>query len=811
MGMPFSGYWDRFGIAHPSYHGPSGNSYADWATDVYAAAGTAVRPRFSGPSLALKVASVSTTCGSAGKTVVIDVHTNGVFVGTARYGHLSSVPVAAGQWISQDTIIGSLAQYGYQAGCWEVRTSEGVHTHVTGYNLRGYSCYVDVGSRSFQSAGVTIGAVGGTLGAGVRSQCSSDPTPPPPPPPPPENPFGYLDVVSSPSPGVLRVRGWAADPSAKTTPLSIHIYAGSTNLTTSITANKSRPDVGAAHPGYGDNHGFDDTFGVSVRGAQTICAYAINVGSGNTNTQLGCKPVTIASPPAWAGEYVSQSAFLDCTSACLPWDITKSYPGQEGWLVFRVKNTGTQTWRNTGPNPTRLGTASPRDRASSFYVSGAWVSPNRPALMQEPTAAPGQTATFVFKTRVPPGTTTIREHYQVVVEGKSWLGPAMWRDFVRTGTPPEPDGTLPGRFIDTRMSGQTVDGLSAGVGAVPAGDRVEAVIAGRPGVPAGTEAVVYNLTITNAKSRGYATVYSCDERPSTSSLNFAAGTPRANSGLIALSNDGSVCIFTSAEANVVFDITGVLNSGDFESEGPVRVADSRSASTEGTVDGEYWGGGPLRQDHYWEIATAGRGIPAGATSVAYNLTITQAASVGYATVYPCGELPGTSSINYAQGAATANAGTMSLSSTGSLCVYSNTTAEVIVDITGWFSPDSFGSLVPRRVWDTRPGRSTFDGIDQATGQLDRNGTREIRVEGRGVPSGATAAAFTIASVRPSESGYITVYNCDTGRPLTSTLNFREGETIANSGLMPISDEGSICVFASKATHVILDLTGYLRG
>src|SRR5690606_23942888 len=142
------------------------------------AAGTAVRPRFSGPGLALKVASVLPTCHSTGQTVTIDVHTNGEWVGTARYGHLTSVQVAANQWISQDTVLGYLHQWPRDTTCYNVSGPSGVHTHVTGYNRTQYSCYVNVGSGTYLGAGATIGYVGGALANGARQTCSSQPPPP---------------------------------------------------------------------------------------------------------------------------------------------------------------------------------------------------------------------------------------------------------------------------------------------------------------------------------------------------------------------------------------------------------------------------------------------------------------------------------------------------------------------------------------------------------------------------------------------------------------------------------------------------------
>ncbi|MCD9623366.1 hypothetical protein [Rhabdothermincola salaria] len=105
-------------------------------------------------------------------------------------------------------------------------------------------------------------------------------------------PFGSLDMVSAP-PGTVRVAGWAIDPdTAVDEPIDVHVYANGRFLGAG-TASLPRPDVGRAIPGWGSLHGFDMTFPASA-GAQTVCAYAINVGSGG-NPLLGCRTVTVRS------------------------------------------------------------------------------------------------------------------------------------------------------------------------------------------------------------------------------------------------------------------------------------------------------------------------------------------------------------------------------------------------------------------------------------------------------------------------------------------------------------------------------------
>ena len=127
--------------------------------------------------------------------------------------------------------------------------------------------------------------------------------------------------------------------------------------------------------------------------------------------------------PAWAASFVDQSAYLN-SGLSRSWNLTSVYPGQQGWLKFRVRNTGSKTWSARRAR-IRSGWGQLRrtiERARCA-VTGEWLSAGRPTAMNEASVAPGQIATFVFKVRVPAGSGAIRESFQVVAEGASWLGP----------------------------------------------------------------------------------------------------------------------------------------------------------------------------------------------------------------------------------------------------------------------------------------------------------------------------------------------------------------------------------------------------
>lgn len=110
------------------------------------------------------------------------------------------------------------------------------------------------------------------------------------------NPVGTIDLVS-PTPGAIRVLGWAFD-SNSTDPIAIHAYVDGA-YAAGWAADLPRADVKNAHPGQGDRHGFDFRLPVSD-GTHQTCLYALNVGPGK-NTLLGCSTVTVvpSTPNGW--------------------------------------------------------------------------------------------------------------------------------------------------------------------------------------------------------------------------------------------------------------------------------------------------------------------------------------------------------------------------------------------------------------------------------------------------------------------------------------------------------------------------------
>lgn len=106
-------------------------------------------------------------------------------------------------------------------------------------------------------------------------------------------PVGRIDNIQ-PRPGGMGVWGWAVDPDS-INPIQVHFYVDG-RMIRGITASGERGDLASLKPGYGTNHAFGETLPMSS-GQHEICAYAINVGSGDSNPSLGCYTVVAGGSP----------------------------------------------------------------------------------------------------------------------------------------------------------------------------------------------------------------------------------------------------------------------------------------------------------------------------------------------------------------------------------------------------------------------------------------------------------------------------------------------------------------------------------
>ncbi len=134
--------------------------------------------------------------------------------------------------------------------------------------------------------------------------------------------------------------------------------------------------------------------------------------------------------------------------------------------------------------------------------------------------------------------------------------------YLLSGTPVPAGGyqpVAPARIMDTRT--QTLPGMVRG--SVPALGGVRLDLTGGPaGLPLyGGAAVVFNLTVTQARDQGYVTVYPTTHMaPYASNLNFTAGQTVANLVVVEPGDDGTVTFLNRSHGTVqlVADLVGYV-------------------------------------------------------------------------------------------------------------------------------------------------------------------------------------------------------------------------------------------------------------
>lgn len=99
-------------------------------------------------------------------------------------------------------------------------------------------------------------------------------------------------------------------------------------------------------------------------------------------------------------------------------DIRALAPGEQALLGLTFKNTGNVNWYKNGP--VILGTSQLNDRFSQFYDS-SWLTPIRPARIQQDIVRPGEIGTFEWLIKAPLTPGFYMENFNLVADGVGWL------------------------------------------------------------------------------------------------------------------------------------------------------------------------------------------------------------------------------------------------------------------------------------------------------------------------------------------------------------------------------------------------------
>lgn len=111
----------------------------------------------------------------------------------------------------------------------------------------------------------------------------------------------------------------------------------------------------------------------------------------------------------------------------------------------------------------------------------------------------------------------------------------------------------PCRIFDTRNAAGPLGGPD-----IPASGSRSFAVAGQCGISTSAQAIVANVTVTPIANGNVAFGPVGSPKPTTSTINFAAGLTRANNAILPLGTAGGVTVYanTAGDARVILDVTG---------------------------------------------------------------------------------------------------------------------------------------------------------------------------------------------------------------------------------------------------------------
>ena len=120
----------------------------------------------------------------------------------------------------------------------------------------------------------------------------------------------------------------------------------------------------------------------------------------------------------------------------------------------------------------------------------------------------------------------------------------------------------------------------------------------------------------------------------------------------------------------------------------------------------------------------------------------------------------------------------------------------------------FYSVVPCRVADTRTGQGFSGPFGPPSMSAGQTRAFTIPASACNIPATAQAFSLNVTVVPPAGLGYLTIWPTGQTQPYVSTLNSINGAILANAAIVPAGSGGSVSVYVTDATDLIIDINGY---
>jgi hypothetical protein len=298
------------------------------------------------------------------------------------------------------------------------------------------------------------------------------------------------------------------------------------------------------------------------------------------------------------------------------------------------------------------------------------------------------------------------------------------------------------------------------------------------------------LTLTATASSGLAVSYASSTTSVCTVSGSAATFLAAGTCTITASQAGNASYAAAASVSQSFTVNAASSSTAmrFIPVTPFRAVDTRNSAILAS--------GTSRS---FTIS----GVPSDALAYSLNVTVVPSGTLQSLTVYPTGGTAPAFPLMSSDGRVKAQAAVIQAGTGGAITVAASNATQVIVDVNGYFVSASnssglaFYPITPTRLFDTRSATALAAGT-----------TQNFAIQSTaGIPATAQAYSLNITAVPSGTLGVINVWPTGQTQPGTSTLNTATNIT-ANAVIMGAGTNGSISVYTTGTTNLLIDINGY---
>jgi len=308
--------------------------------------------------------------------------------------------------------------------------------------------------------------------------------------------------------------------------------------------------------------------------------------------------------------------------------------------------------------------------------------------------------------------------------------------------------------------------------------------------------------------------------PLVGTLGSPSGAQVSNAAIVPAGTDAAISLYASNNTDIIIDINGYFAPPNlaqplaFFPITPCRVADTRT----GSGFSDQFGPPSLSAGvtRTLPMPSSSCGLPSTAQAYSLNFGAIPQGPLSYLTTWPAGSpRPLVGTLGSPSGNPVSNAALVPSGTSAAISIYPSANTDLIVDSNGYFGVPGvsgalyFYPLTPCRVVDTRnPGSGLMGDFGPPTMLGGSTRMFPMPTSSCNIPGTAQAYSLNIGVVTPGALEYLTVWPTGVTMPTVGTLNSPGAGIVSDAAIVPAGTSGSIDVYVSNTTDVIIDINGY---